>query len=89
MVLMWGAMGGQDAHWQQQDDPDVPGYASSGKNVRLVQKLVGEEQVTEKSGGEDKEWGDKGRQVEVDWTVPNYQLLELGILSWGQWLHHN
>ena len=38
----------------------MPGYGSSSRNVILVQKSVEEEQVAEKSGGEE-EWGDKGR----------------------------
>ena len=36
----------------------MPGCGSSGRNVRLVQDPVEEEQVAEKLGGEDEEWGD-------------------------------
>ena len=58
MVLMQGAIGGQDVCWKQQDIPEVPGCGSSGRNVRSVQDPVEEEQAVEKLGGEDKEWGD-------------------------------
>ena len=36
----------------------MPGCRSSGRNVRSVQDPVEEEQVAEKLGGEDEEWGD-------------------------------
>ena len=75
---MQGVTGGQGDCWKQQGVPDVPGYGSSGRNVRLVQKLEGEEQATEKLGGEDEEWGDKGSQVEIDWTVPNLPIAGVG-----------
>ena len=58
MVLMQGAIGGQDVHWKQEDIPEVPGCGSSGRNVRSVEDPVEEEQVAKKLGGEDEEWGD-------------------------------
>ena len=62
----------------------MPGCRSYGRNVRSAQDPV-EEEVAEKLGGEDKEWGDEGETEwpEIDLTAHDLSVAGVEYIQLG------